>query len=74
MTTDDPNQQMPPMRHSNINVPSYQVEELKRLIKRLRDTYHAWNNPPSDALPNGAGVVLEAADALESVLKKEGKL
>lgn len=36
----------------------------RRLIERLRAAYTAWNNPPSDGLPGGAGVVLEAADEL----------
>jgi hypothetical protein len=34
------------------------------LIDRLENTYTAWNNPPSEFLPDGAGVLLEAAAAL----------
>ena len=35
------------------------------ITKRLRDTFDRWNNPPSPELPDGAGVLLEAADAIE---------
>jgi hypothetical protein len=35
------------------------------LVERLRGTYTSLNNPPSDGLPDGAGVVLEAADEIE---------
>ena len=39
------------------------------IVERLRDTYSAWNNPPSPALPRDAGVVLEAADEIERLRK-----
>ena len=38
---------------------------MSDIVERLRDAYTAWNNPPSDALPRGAGVMLEAADEIE---------
>ena len=38
---------------------------MSDVVERLRGAYHAWNNPPSDALPKGAGAVLEAADEIE---------
>lgn len=34
MTTDDPFQRIPPMKHENINVPSYQMQELIDLVER----------------------------------------
>lgn len=35
------------------------------IAKDLRDTYTRWNNPPSPELPEGAGVLLRAADEIE---------
>ena len=32
---------------------------------RLRQTYTAWNNPPSHESPDGAEVLLDAADEIE---------
>lgn len=32
---------------------------------RLRRLYNTWNNPPSPELPEGAGLLLEAADEID---------
>lgn len=41
--------------------------EVERLIERLRATYNEWNNPPSEGLPIGAGILNEAATALAAL-------
>lgn len=35
------------------------------IAAKLRDTYTRWNNPPSPELPEGAEVLLVAADEIE---------
>lgn len=40
------------------------------LVERLRRTYNGWNNPPSDGLPDGADVLLDAADTIERLVKE----
>lgn len=37
------------------------------LVKRLRAAYSRWSNPPSPELPDGARIVLEAADRIEQL-------
>jgi hypothetical protein len=54
------------MNRSNI------VDETAAVVERLRAAYTSWNNPPSDGLPDGAGVVLEAADLLERLSRERG--
>jgi len=44
------------------------------LIERLKDTYTAWNNAPSEFLPDDAGVLLEASAALSEKDKRIGEL
>lgn len=40
---------------------------VETLIARLHETYTEWNNPPSDELPEGAGIVLEAAERIATL-------
>lgn len=40
------------------------------LVERLRRTYNDWNNPPSYGLPDGADVLLDAADTIERLVKE----
>lgn len=37
------------------------------IVERLHTTYDAWNNPPSDGLPDGANAALEAAAEITSL-------
>jgi hypothetical protein len=48
------------------------VDETAAVVERLRAAYTSWNNPPSDGLPEGAEVVLEAADLLERLSRERG--
>jgi len=41
------------------------------IVERLRATYTVWNNPPSPELPEGAGVMLEAAAEIERLRGQE---
>lgn len=45
------------------------MTDVKELVEQLRAAYDAWNSPPSEGLPTYAGLVLEAADALEAQAK-----
>ena len=51
-----------------------ELDRIERLIERMRDAYTAWNNPPSDGLPDGAGIVLDAADALAHLRAERDEL
>lgn len=46
--------------------------ETAAVVERLRAAYTSWNNPPSDGLPEGAEVVLEAADIIERLSRERG--
>ncbi len=39
---------------------------------RLRALYNQWNNPPSAGLPDGAGLLLEAADEIDMLVRTLG--
>lgn len=44
-------------------------QACEQIAKRLRHTFDRWNNPPSPELPDGAGVLLEAAEIMETRMK-----
>ncbi|WP_353641362.1 Lar family restriction alleviation protein [Mesorhizobium sp. WSM2239] len=48
--------------------PEWLAEMERGLPERLQDTYTRWNNPPSPFLPDGAEVMLKAADAIVALI------